>query len=248
MITNYYQEIQKQLAHVFENEEQAMQQVGEVISNKINEGGIVYLFGCGHSHIFTEEVFYRAGGLAPISPILIEPLMLHQGGAASSQKERKNDYVRPYLKDYPITDKDVLIVISTSGINPVPIDVATYGNECGATTVALTSTAYATSQSSRHKDGFYLKDICDYVINNHIPTGDTTLRHAESGIGYAPSSSVIGISILQAVLAEVVHLLIENGTTPPVFISGNIAGSDEHNQRLLEKYGEKVPLLIKNME
>lgn len=245
MIKNYYQRIQEQLKHVFEIEEQVMQQVSEEIFKKINKGGIVYLFGSGHSHILTEEVFYRAGGLAPVSPILIEPLMLHQGGAASSQKERKNQYVRPFLEEYSITENDVLLVISTSGINPVPVDVALYGKECGATTVAITSTAYAKTESSRHEKGFYLKDVCHYVIDNHVPVGDTTLHHSDSGIRFAPSSSVIGISILQSILAEVVHLLIETGETPPVFLSGNVAGSDEHNEKLLEVYGDKVPMLIK---
>ncbi|WP_130859009.1 SIS domain-containing protein [Gracilibacillus phocaeensis] len=248
MITNYYQNIQTQLANVFDKETNTMQQVSEVIADKINKGGVVYLFGCGHSHILTEEVFYRAGGLAPIAPILIEELMLHQGGAASSQKERKNHYVRPFLEEYPITANDVLIVISTSGINPVPVDVALYGKEQGATTVALTSTAYTQSQSSRHEDGWYLKDACDYVINNHVPVGDATLYDSASGVTFAPSSSVIGISILQAILAEVVSLLLETGETPPVFLSGNIAGSDQHNKKLLATYEEKVPLLTKNME
>lgn len=248
MIHDYYQKVQAQLANVFDKEAKGMQQVSEVIADKINDGGVVYLFGCGHSHILTEEVFYRAGGLAPIYPILIDELMLHQGGAAASQKERKNRYVYPFLEDYTITEKDVLIVISTSGINPVPVDVALYGKEHGAATVALTSTAYADSQSSRHEDGLFLKDVCDYVIDNHITIGDTTLNYPKSGIHFAPSSSVIGISILQAICAEVVRLLIETGETPPVFLSGNVAGSDEHNKKLLDKYGEKVPLLIKNME
>lgn len=248
MINNYYQKVQERLAQVFDEEVEVMQQVGEMIASKINDGGIVYLFGCGHSHIFAEDVFYRAGGLAPVAPILIEPLMLHEGGAASSQKERKNHYVQPFLKDYPITEKDVLIVFSTSGINPVPIDVAMYGKECGAATVALTSTAYAQSQMSRHEKGVFLKKVCDYVINNHVAPGDTTLEDPTSGIGYAPSSSVVGMSILHAIFAEVIHQLIETGKTPPVFLSGNIAGSDEHNKKLLKIYGEKIPMLISNME
>ncbi|WP_226894834.1 SIS domain-containing protein [Oceanobacillus oncorhynchi] len=248
MIKKYYQKVQEQLENTFNKETNVMQKVSEVIADKINDGGVVYLFGCGHSHILTEEVFYRAGGLAPIYPILIDELMLHQGGAASSQKERKNRYVRPLLAEYSITKKDVLIVISTSGINPVPIDVALYGKEHGAVTVALTSTAYAEQQPSRHEDGLYLKDVCDYTIDNHVQVGDAMLSNSDTGIRFAPSSSVIGISILQAILAEVTDLLIKTGQVPPVFLSGNITGSDEHNKKLLDIYGKKVPLLIKNME
>lgn len=248
MISNYYQKIREQLSHVFDKEGEVMQEVSEMIASKINDGGVLYLFGCGHSHILTEEVFYRAGGLAPVSPILIEPLMLHQGGAASSQKERKNHYVLPFLEEYPITEKDVLIVISTSGINPVPVDVAMYGRERGAATLALTSTAYAKSQPSRHENGLYLKDVCDYVIDNYVAKGDAILKHPSSDIRFAPTSSVIGIFILQAMFAEVIYLLIETGQAPPVFLSGNIADSDEHNRKLLETYGEKIPMLIKNME
>lgn len=91
MIKKYYQKVQEQLENTFNKETNVMQKVSEVIADKINDGGVVYLFGCGHSHILTEEVFYRAGGLAPIYPILIDELMLHQGGAASSQKKEKID-------------------------------------------------------------------------------------------------------------------------------------------------------------
>ena len=104
----------------------------------MNEG-IVHVFGCGHSHMLGEEVFYRAGGLAPVRVIFHEPAMLHEGAVTSSAIERKNDYAVTFMKEEDIRPTDVVIVVSTSGKNPVPIDVALYAKQQGADVIGIGS-------------------------------------------------------------------------------------------------------------
>src|SRR5699024_11098286 len=124
MISNYFTKIKKLLETVETKEGEVLKQASYKVSETIQNGGVIHLFGCGHSHILTEEVYYRAGGLVPIHPILHEPLMLHEGAVQSSLNQRKNDYAESFMLDQDIRKGDLIFVISTSGRNPVPVDVA----------------------------------------------------------------------------------------------------------------------------
>ncbi len=220
-----------------------MTQAAQKVADKIQAGGIVHLFGCGHSHILTEEVFYRAGGLVPISPIFVEPLMLHEGAVRSSQLERQNGYAQAFMDKQDIRAGDVMVVISTSGRNPVPVDVAQHARNKGAYVIGITSIAYSQSQPSRHESGKHLYNSVDLVIDNHAVKGDALLTHDKVAIPFGPSSTVVGATILNAILANAIEIMAENGFEPPIFLSGNIDGSDEHNQRLIEQYQDRIPLL-----
>src|SRR5699024_4891750 len=153
MIHDYFNKIEELLTTVENTETDTMKKVATVVSEAIQNDGIIHLFGCGHSHILTEEVYYRAGGLVPIHPILHEPLMLHEGATRSSSLERKNDYAKDFMEGQDIRKNDVMFVISTSGRNPVPVDVAKIAKEKGAYIVAITSIEYSQSQPSRHTSG-----------------------------------------------------------------------------------------------
>jgi uncharacterized phosphosugar-binding protein len=189
----------------------------------------------------TEEVFYRAGGLAAIRPIFVEDLMLFKGASRSSQLERQNDLSEKFMNDEDIRPGDVCIVISSSGVNPVPIDVAIIAKEKGAFVIGLTSPEYAKSCSSRHKQKHYLHDVVDLVIDNHIAKGDTLLK--SNNIPFGSGSTVVGAVLLNMVFTQVIQTIIESGETPPVFLSSNIEGADEHNQKIIAKYKTRIPQL-----
>lgn len=248
MLETYFNEIEKKLRIVLKEEHANLQLASQKVAESIQKDGIIQLFGCGHSHILTEEVFYRAGGLVPIKPILIEPLMLHEGALRSSQLERKNDYAKSFIEDEDIRPNDVVFVISTSGRNPVPVDVALYAKEKGAFVVGITSIEYAQSQPSRHKSGKHLFNSADIVINNFSVIGDATLTYEKVKIPFAPTSTVIGATILNSILAESIKIMADNSFEPPVFLSGNIEGSDGHNEALIKKYNSRIPLLSLNAE
>lgn len=177
MINQYFQKINEHLELVLSHEKDNLKKAAHMVSEAIQNGGIVQLFGCGHSHILTEEVFYRAGGLVPVKPIFVEPLMLHEGAVRSSMLERMNDLAQNFINHEDIRPEDVFFVLSTSGRNPVPIDVALAAKEKGAYTIAITSLEYSKSQPSRHKSGRLLYEVVDLVIDNHCVRGDAILAH-----------------------------------------------------------------------
>lgn len=242
MINSYIEEIHELLKIVEQEENNELMLAADKISKTLQNEGIIHLFGCGHSHILTEEVYYRAGGLVPIHPILHEPLMLHEGPLRSSELERKNDYAETFMDEQDIREGEIIIVISTSGRNPVPVDVALIAKEKGAEVIVITSIKYSSSQPSRHKKGLYLYDVGDVVIDNHAPPGDALLSHEKVAVKFAPSSTVIGATILNSVLARAIENMAELGYEPPVFLSGNIDGADEHNQALIERYKDRIKL------
>jgi uncharacterized phosphosugar-binding protein len=243
MLSQYFDSARDRLKLVEETEKEKLMSAANQVAYAIMHGGIIQLFGCGHSHILTEEVFYRAGGLVPIKPILVEPLMLHEGALRSSQLERLNDYAEGFLKEQDFRRDDVVIVLSTSGRNPVPVDVAVAAREKGAFVVGITSFEYSQSQPSRHNSGKHLYNSVDLAIDNHSVKGDAILSYEKVAVPFAPTSTVVGAVILNAIFAESIKIMADHGFEPPVFLSGNIDGADSHNERLVEKYRGRIPLL-----
>ncbi|MED3622570.1 SIS domain-containing protein [Bacillus thermocopriae] len=244
MLAQYFEIAKNKIELVEKTEKGKMQKVAEKVAEVIQKGGIIQLFGCGHSHLLTEEVFYRAGGLVPIKPIFVEPLMLHEGALRSSQLERQNDYAAEFLHQQDIRPEDLVFVLSTSGRNPVPVDVALFAKEKGAFVVGITSLEYSKSQPSRHKSGQHLYNSVDVVIDNHSSKGDAALSYEKVMEPFGATSTVTGAVILNAVLAEAIKIMADNGFQPPVFLSGNIDGADDHNHQLIEKYRGRIPLLL----
>lgn len=227
---------------IFDNKE--IDEAADLVARCLQADGLIFIFGCGHSHILSEEFFYRAGGLANVQPILYEPIMLHQGAAQSSVNEKKNDYIKNFIGDYKFTESDVLIVISTSGINPVPIDVGLKAKADGAKVITISSFEYPKREQSRHHDGYYLNQVGDVNINNKVIHGDAILE--TNGFTHSPISSIVGINIIHEIISNAIEL--SNMTELPVFKSGNIAGSSDYNKQLINKYKERVPMLGLNLE
>lgn len=243
MFETYIQQVQQLLKRVQHEGAENIKKAAKKVAQAISHEGIVHVFGCGHSHILGEEVFYRAGGLAPVRVIFHEPLMLHEGAVTSSSLERKNDYAKTFMENEEIRPEDVVIVISTSGKNPVPIDVSRYAKEQGAYVIGITSSSYRT-EKSRHQSGKLLYQVVDLVLDNYIAKGDALIQHPNSPVAYGSASTVIGATIINSIMIEATTMLIEQGgTPPPVFISGNVSGADEHNQQLVNKYQKRIPLL-----
>jgi uncharacterized phosphosugar-binding protein len=190
-----------------------------------------------------EELFYRAGGLAPISPILIEDLMLHNGAVRSSQLEKENDFAQYFMTNVKIQPEDVVIVASTSGRNPVPIDVAEFAKNKGAFVISITSYVYTKTVASRHKSGKYLYNTADLSIDNHIMVGDALMEHESLAVSFGSGSTVMGTAIVNGIMVEAISLMIENNFEPPIFKSGNADGAEVHNRELINKYKGRIPML-----
>jgi uncharacterized phosphosugar-binding protein len=188
--------------------------------------GLVYVVGSGHSHMIAEEVFYRAGGAAPVQAILHPPLMLHESATGSSALEREEGYAAKVLRDFPIGGLDVVFVVSNSGRNAFPIEAALHAQQAGARVVALTSLATATRSPSRHGSGKRLHEIADLAIDNQVPHGDAVLHLRNRQVEMAPASTIAGTFIINAIMAEAVDLLAGRGIAVDVYQSANVDGSN----------------------
>jgi uncharacterized phosphosugar-binding protein len=202
-----------------------------LVTEAIASNRHVHAFGSGHSHMLAEELYYRAGGLVRIRPILFEGLMLHASAPLSTALERMPGLAGALLADHPMQAGDVLIVASNSGTGVVAIELARLAREGGVRTVALTSLDHATSAAARVHDGPRLHQIVDVAIDNGGVVGDAAVAIEGLATRVAPTSTVVGAAILDALVAEVAERLVTRGIAPEVYESSNVAGGDAANDR-----------------
>lgn len=243
MNKEYLRNIQKLLEKLENTQEQVIEQVAEVCADCIYNGGLLYFFGTGHSHMICEEPFYRAGGLASIYPILETDLMLHEGASKSSSYERLEGLGNAVVSHTPLGKGDVLFLISNSGRNCAVIDAALEAKKRGAVTVAITSMNHTTNVASRHSSSLNLYQVCDFVLDNGGIVGDASVSLDGLPQKIAPTSSVIDITLVNLVLVNTVELLLQKGMTPPVFTSANTDQGDSANKNILETYKSRIPSL-----
>jgi uncharacterized phosphosugar-binding protein len=203
---------------------------------------MIYLFGTGHSHLLAEEGHFRAGGLAPVCPILVEPLMLHQSAVQSSQAERTTGISQGILDRYHPIPGDVLVIFSNSGVNAVPVEMAMAGHQAGMTVITVVALQYE-ARAKLGAAGKKLSEVADIVIDNGGVMGDAVVRVGEDGIYVGPTSTVTGAFILNAILAEAAARLIAGNMPAPIYVSSNVPGASERNSGLLARYRSRNPHL-----
>lgn len=221
-------------------QETVIDRIAEVCAESIYNGGLLYFFGTGHSHMICEEPFYRAGGLACVYPILETDLMLHEGASKSSAYERLEGLGNVVIANTSLGKGDVLFIASNSGRNCAVIDAALEAKKRGAITVAITSMNHTTQVSSRHSSGLNLYQVCDYVLDNCGEVGDASVELAGLEQKIAPTSD---ITLVNLILVNTVELLLQKGMKPPVFMSANTDAGDEANKTVLEMYKGRIPSL-----
>jgi uncharacterized phosphosugar-binding protein/N-acetylglucosamine kinase-like BadF-type ATPase len=214
----------------------------KLFSDALVAGKMIHTFGTGHSHLLAEEIFYRAGGLAAIYPILDERIMLHQEVVTNSQNERLPGLAEDLLENHLISKGDVVVVISNSGGNQVTIDLVKLAQSAGATVIALTSINHATSNSARSNSAEKIHQLADLVLDNSGVVGDAAVRIAGSKMAVGPTSTVIGGAILQSIVVGTVAQLIKLGIEPEIFLSSNLAGGDANNAAIFDKYRPLISL------
>lgn len=233
----YFHELQRLLDVVLAQENTLLAEAAQMIVSRLQSGGIVQLFGCGHSHLLAQDAFYRAGGLVPVRPITIVPLTLHAGALTSSKNEKDPSIIVRHKDEFQFQENDVCIVISTSGRNNAPIEAAMLAKQSGVLVMSMQSLEYC-EQPTRHISGKRLEDVVDVVINTHIPIGDGLLHHQQ--IQYAPASTVIGSAVLQALFSQVIELLAECQEVLPVFESNNVESNKHHNEIMIANYQSRI--------
>ena len=232
---SYFEKAIEALQKLIDREEAHILSAADLLADAVVNDKRIFSFGASHSFILTEELVYRTGGLMLINPIYPHGMNLSvRPLTATSRLER----VPGLGKELPVSE--LLHTREPSGRNAVTIDMAVAARERGIQTIGITSIEYSRSVSSRHPSGKKLADLCDIVIDNGAPTGDTALTIPGFAQKMGPLSTVTGCAIVNAIAAEVVARLVARGIEPPVFLSANLDGGDAHNARLLAENRHRI--------
>ena len=227
----YLESITALLRRIDGEERAALDAASAAVAETIRRDGIVYTFGCGHSHLPCLDTFYRAGGLACVSPILDVDLMLHDGAAKSSRMEKMPGIAAEAFRRYGVTADDLMVVISASGKNAAPVEMCTCAKKAGVKLVTISSSAYL-------DHGAKLLSLGDVAIDCKVPYGDAVIEVGEAKMGGL--STYASLFILNSILIEGARKALAAGTVPPVYVSGNVEGGAARNLSLEERYFGRV--------
>lgn len=229
----YLTELTARMGRLLEQNAEAIAAAADAVERTARADGLVYIFGTGHSHTMAEEAHYRAGGLALTVPILSTPLMVHEGAVASTAFERMSGVIVPVFEHYPMGKDDVLIIVSNSGVNTATVEAAQLGKARGATVIAITSEEYSRQAAGGRTR---VADVADIVLDNGAPPGDAIMSVPGSELRVGPISTSIGAALMNAVFAEAATRLQSSGADAPIYLSANMPGAREVNEKLVARY------------
>ena len=225
---------------ILDQQQTALDAAVATVAAALRADRLVYIAGSGHSHLLAEEAFYRAGGIAAAQAILDPDLMLHLGAERSTLLERESGRAERVLTEYPVTAGDVVFVASNSGRNAYPIEMALAAKARGATTIALTSLRHARATTSRHASGKLLHEVTDLMLDNGGVYGDAGLPVGTGAVSMGPTSTIVGVFLINTILAEAVDRLGREGHAVDVYQSANMQGAEQAAEALVARWRPRI--------
>ena len=219
-MSEYLTKIIENLKRIESEEGEKLQRVAEMVADTIVNDGLIFVFGCGHSHLPGLDTFYRAGGLANVSAMLDTDLMLHNGAAKSSRMEKMSGIAPEVFRRYVPTEKDMIFIFSASGKNQVPVEMGDAAKAAGVRSVGVSSSAYFDRGGRLHQH-------VDVALDCKVPYGDACIDVGDAKMGGLSTSAAC--FILNTCLINGAKLALERGVKPPIYLSGNVDGGREHN-------------------
>lgn len=232
----YFEKINALIKQISNTQEENIEKAAEWIAEAIVEDNIIHAFGSGHSHIIGMELFTRASGLANVNAILDDLVLATSGARRGGEIERISGLADILWDKYKFSPKDVMIIISNSGRNAMPIEMALRAKKEGLKVIAITSLTQSKSYPSRHQSGKKLYELADLVLDNQIPSGDGLMEIEGKLIG--PGSSIAGMLLVNAITTEAIKLAAARGAKLPIYHSQNIDGFS--NEELFLKYEDRI--------
>lgn len=238
----YISEVIKMLEKIANEEEQAIHDAAKLMADAIQNGQRIFAFGCTHSSITVQDIIYRAGGLILVNPIYAPGLSSLDvfPNTLTSAIERLEGYAKVILDNQPIQKDDILILVSVSGRNAVPVEMAKNAQERGIKVIGITSRKYTEGVESRHPSGRKMYQFADIVIDNKVEKGDAVLSAEGVPARFTPASGITTIAVLQSLTTATIEELLARGFTPPILIAANVDGGEKHNKELFEKYHDRI--------
>jgi uncharacterized phosphosugar-binding protein len=234
--------IRRAIDRLVETQREAIAAAAALVVDAIAADGVVQAFGTGHSQALSMEIAGRAGGLVPTNMLAIRDIVTYGGDRPDEVDrlvERDPTVARRVYDLAPIRPEDVFVIGSNSGRNGSIVEMAILVKERGHPLVAITSMAHSTEVASRHPSGRRLFEIADVTIDNCAPFGDAVLELPGGG-GVAAVSSITSALAVQMMVADVVARQLAAGVTPPIYLSANVPGGDEHNDALETRYAGRI--------
>ncbi|KOT98462.1 hypothetical protein ADK87_15185 [Streptomyces sp. NRRL F-4711] len=230
------------LRRVRDEEADSIEAAGTLLADTVQGGGRLFAFGAGHSSLAAQDVVYRAGGLALMNLLAVPGVVGVDVMPATlgSALERVDGLASAVLDSSPLRAGDALVIISLSGRNALPVEMAMNARALGVRVIGVTSVAYAAETTSRHASGTFLTDHCDIVLDSKIAVGDAELTLDTVPAPFAPASTVVTSALVQAMTATAAAALADRGIEPPLLRSGNVDGGHEWNGRVLDQYGDRI--------
>ena len=221
-----------------------IKKAARILADTTRNGGINYGFGTGHSHLVVDDAFWRAATPANYCALL------EQSSTGSFEITKSYDIENTYnigkiVVDYHrITPNDCMIIISNSGNNIAPVDAAIRAKEKGIPVIAITAVEYSNYLKCKHRDGVKLKDVADVVLDNCSLIGDAAVDIDNFEMKVGSTSSIPNIFLQNAILCEMVDILVKEGFTPDVYYNGHMAFMKpecaDHNDKLVDKYFYRI--------
>jgi len=238
----YREGITQVLSNLWSTQIANIEKAAEMMAMAIQKGGLVHLFGSGHSVLPVQDIFPRYGSFPGFHPLMDARLMwtnvLGSGGAKGLLwLERREGYAPVLFENQPIRSGDVMLVFSHGGLNAVAIEVAVEARARGLKTVAVTSMDNYRKRQATHSSGKKLADVVDLVIDNCVPAEDALVEIEGWKAPVAAGSTVATVTIAMSLVAQVAAELSRRGLTPPVFVSPNVTGIPaDNNQQVFAAY------------
>jgi uncharacterized phosphosugar-binding protein len=238
----YVNQVKALLDRIISEDSNELTMAATMLSDAIEGDGRIFAWGSTHSSTTMQDIYVRAGGLMVINAIFIPGLEALQTGpfGITSKIERLQGYAEIVLDYTPIRMGDVLIVVSVSGRNAIPIEMAKVAKERGIKVIAVTGYEYSTSVTPRHPGGKNMYAYADVVLDNKAKAGDAILSAEGCPTKFCPISGITTTAVLQCLIAETIEVLLSRKIIPPVFMAQNVDGGEEFNNRMFEKYKDKI--------
>ena len=244
----YFERIQENFKQVNETQGENIRKAASLMADAIENDRLINVYGGGgHTTLCMGEMFFRAGGLSCINPIMETGLSVFNQALKYLEPERTVNYGSAIMKYYDLQKDDVLIVFHNIGINPATIDAVMEAKKAGAKIIAVSSSYRQNEMPAdhfiRHPNKTNLFDYADVCIDDFNPVGDAVVNVPGLNTPIAPVSNIIDFYIAHLLEIETVKQCIDRGITPPVWSSANTPGGDEKNAAYLAKYRPRVKML-----
>ncbi|MBN2224913.1 MAG: SIS domain-containing protein [Deltaproteobacteria bacterium] len=241
MWESFIEEVNRQIREMVDSEGAAIKSAAAVVAGAIEMDGIIHTFGSGHSALIAQEIFCRAGGIVPINAILDPSFLLSDGAMRSTNMERLPGAASISLAGHQIRSGDAAIIISNSGKNQAPVEMALKLKELGVKIIAITSMKHTQSVKPSHPSGKRLFEVADVTVDNHANTGDASISVPGVKALVGPTSTIMGSLIVQSIIIDAVALLAKKGKAPAIFVSVNMEVSNlEELSREYMKYRGRI--------